>query len=74
MKDKEHKVAYFSLGLTLIVCILLIIYAAIWGVWINVMPAIWPTGPLEITQPDYLVFAGFMLLLKIFASLLRGRA
>jgi hypothetical protein len=74
MKDKEHKVLYFSLGFTLIVCILLIIYAAIWGVWINVMPALWPTGPQEITQPDYIVFAGFMLLLKVFSWFLRGKS
>lgn len=73
MKDREHKVLYFSLGFTLVVCIMLLIYAAIWTVWINVVPALWPNGPVEITKPDYLVFAGFMLLLKVFRGVLRGK-
>lgn len=69
---KEGKVLYASLVFTVAICILLLVIAAVWGVWIQVMPALWPDGPVGITQPDYLVFVGSMLLTKVCAVWVRG--
>lgn len=72
MSERETKVLHMSLALTIFICLLLLVFAAVWTVWINVMPALWPDGPQEIIRPDYLVFVGAMLLIKWLAITLRG--
>lgn len=44
----------------------------VWWLWTAVVPAIWPAGPVEVTDPGYWTFVGVVLLVKLIGTLLFG--
>lgn len=57
------------LAIVLVVGIALGVYFGIWLLWVWVVPQVWPTGPSEITRPDFWVFAGCWLLVSLVLKL-----
>jgi len=73
MKDHHwHPWGIFVVGVAVASLTLSIVCLITWGLWVNVVPHFWPTGPQEIINPDYWNFYFAVLLFIILRKLFFG--
>jgi len=67
-----HPWGIFFVGVTVAALMLAVICLVIWGLWTNVVPYFWPTGPQEVINPEYWKFYFAILLFIILRKLFFG--
>jgi len=66
--------AGYGIGLAIGAGLVLAIFWLLWMLWCAVMPALWPTGPQQLIQPNYWLFVGAWILARFLGRAIFGRS
>ena len=69
-----NKLAVFIAAVAVAVPVVLAVFWLLWMLWCAVMPALWPTGPQQLIQPNYWLFVGAWILARFLGGAIFGRS